>query len=75
MRQYAREARAYWGEDSQQEVAVHAGTVTITLVTALCRGSLARQPPAGKLRQIGMRGIDALQPRALVGRALRLTQN
>lgn len=41
-RQYAREARAYWGEDSRQEVIVHADAAAITLGMALCRGSLVR---------------------------------
>ena len=39
-RQYAREARAYWGEDSRQEVTDHADAAAITLGIALCRGSL-----------------------------------
>ena len=39
-REYAREARAYWKEDSRQEVAVHTYAVAITRGTALCRGSL-----------------------------------
>ena len=42
-REYAREARAYWKEDSRQEVAVHTYAVAITRGTALCRGSLVRR--------------------------------